>query len=252
MFHLADVMRLEDALWSLGVLVGAIVIGRGAAWLIVRTLKKWAARTTTRVDDALAVHLPSPLRLLIPALVIDWALPLAPSHGPAMVAIEHTVLVVVIMAIGWTMYRALKIMEDVFQVRYGGETLSARSAATRLRAFRNIGGFAIILLSVSFAMMTFETVRNIGTGLLASAGVAGIVVGFAAQRTLSTVFAGLQIALAQPIRVDDLVIIEGETGRIEEIALTYVVVRLWDLRRLVVPITQFIEKPFQNWTRASP
>jgi hypothetical protein len=86
---------------------------------------------------------------------------------------------------------------------------------------------------------------------LASAGIVGLVIGFATQKTVSTVLAGLQIAITQPIRVDDVVIVENEWGRIEEITLTYVVVRLWDLRRLVVPITYFIEKPFQNWTRVS-
>jgi len=99
--------------------------------------------------------------------------------------------------------------------------------------------------------MTFEKVRQLGTAILASAGIIGIILGFATQKTISTVLAGLQIAITQPIRVDDVVIIENEWGRIEEISLTYVVVRVWDLRRLVVPITYFIEKPFQNWTRVS-
>jgi small-conductance mechanosensitive channel len=99
--------------------------------------------------------------------------------------------------------------------------------------------------------MTFDKIKQLGTAILASAGVIGIVVGFAAQRTIGTFIAGLQIAFTQPIRVDDVVIVEGEWGRIEEITLTYVVVKIWDLRRLIVPITYFIEKPFQNWTRVS-
>jgi small-conductance mechanosensitive channel len=99
--------------------------------------------------------------------------------------------------------------------------------------------------------MTFERVRQLGAGLLASAGVAGIVLGFAAQKSLATILAGIQIALTQPIRVEDVVIVEGEWGTIEEITLTYVVVRIWDMRRLIVPIHYFIEKPFQNWTRVS-
>jgi small-conductance mechanosensitive channel len=100
-------------------------------------------------------------------------------------------------------------------------------------------------------LMTFDRVRQLGTTILASAGVVGIVVGMAAQRTIATFIAGLQIAITQPIRVDDVVIVENEWGRIEEITLTYVVVRIWDLRRLIVPITYFIESPFQNWTRTS-
>jgi hypothetical protein len=100
-------------------------------------------------------------------------------------------------------------------------------------------------------LMVFDSVRQFGASILASAGVAGIVVGFAAQRSIATLLAGFQIALTQPIRVDDVVIVENEWGRIEEITLTYVVVRIWDQRRLVVPITYFIEQPFQNWTRTS-
>ena len=100
-------------------------------------------------------------------------------------------------------------------------------------------------------MMIFDNIRQLGVSLLASAGVLGIIVGLAAQRSISTLLAGLQIALTQPIRMDDVVIIEGEWGRIEEITLTYVVVRIWDLRRMVVPVTYFLEKPFQNWTRVS-
>jgi len=100
-------------------------------------------------------------------------------------------------------------------------------------------------------LMTFPKVRQLGTTILASAGIIGIVVGMAAQRTIGTFIAGLQIAITQPIRVDDVVIVENEWGRIEEITLTYVVVKIWDLRRLIVPITYFIEKPFQNWTRVT-
>jgi len=100
-------------------------------------------------------------------------------------------------------------------------------------------------------LMTFDKVRYLGTSLLASAGVAGIILGFAAQRSIGTLLAGIQIAITQPIRLDDVVIVENEWGRIEEITLTYVVVRIWDKRRLIVPTTYFIEKPFQNWTRVS-
>jgi small-conductance mechanosensitive channel len=99
--------------------------------------------------------------------------------------------------------------------------------------------------------MTFEKIRQFGISIMASAGVIGIIVGFAAQRSIATLFAGIQIAITQPIRLDDVVIVENEWGWIEEITLTYVVVRVWDLRRLVLPITYYIERPFQNWTRVS-
>jgi small-conductance mechanosensitive channel len=109
----------------------------------------------------------------------------------------------------------------------------------------------IAIIALAIILMSFEQIRQLGTAILASAGVLGIVIGFAAQRTISTLLAGLQIAITQPFRIDDVVIVEGEWGRIEEIALTYVVVRIWDLRRLVLPISYFLEKPFENWTRES-
>lgn len=109
--------------------------------------------------------------------------------------------------------------------------------------------FAVILVATSLVMMSFEPIRRLGASLLASAGVVGLVLGIAAQKSIANVVAGIQIAITQPIRIDDVVVIEGEWGRIEEITLTYVVVSIWDQRRLVVPISYCIEKPFQNWTR---
>ena len=111
--------------------------------------------------------------------------------------------------------------------------------------------FVIVVVGIGVVLMAFQPVRQIGTGLLASAGIAGVIAGLAAQKSLSTIIAGLQIAITQPMRIEDVVIVEGEWGTIEEITLTYVVIRVWDRRRLIVPITYFLEKPFQNWTRSS-
>lgn len=122
---------------------------------------------------------------------------------------------------------------------------------TQVTMLRKIVNSVVALIAIASMLMVFESVRHFGTAIIASAGVAGIILGFAAQKSIATLLAGVQIALTQPIRIDDVVIVEGEWGNIEEITLTYVVVRIWDLRRLVVPITYFIEKPFQNWTRTS-
>jgi small-conductance mechanosensitive channel len=126
-----------------------------------------------------------------------------------------------------------------------------RRVETRVQMIRRLFVFIILVLAIAAILMNFKEVRQIGTGLLASAGVAGVIAGFAAQKSLSTIIAGLQIAITQPMRIDDVVIVESEWGTIEEITLTYVVIRIWDQRRLVVPITYFLEKPFQNWTRNS-
>jgi small-conductance mechanosensitive channel len=115
--------------------------------------------------------------------------------------------------------------------------------------FTGIANSIIITIAIAVALLTFEQARTIGVSLLTSAGVIGIIVGFAAQKSIGMILAGIQLAITQPIRIDDVVIVEEEWGRIEEITLTYVVVRIWDERRLILPVTWFLEKPFQNWTR---
>ncbi|GAB4397521.1 MAG: mechanosensitive ion channel [Microscillaceae bacterium] len=129
--------------------------------------------------------------------------------------------------------------------------LNSRKLLTQYRMLERIASFIVILLALAFILLTFDSIRQVGVGLLTSAGVLGIVIGFAAQKSIANVVAGIQLAFAQPIRLDDVVIVENEWGRIEEVTLTFVVVKLWDERRLVVPVNYFIEKPFQNWTRQS-
>ena len=131
------------------------------------------------------------------------------------------------------------------------DNLRARSIYTQVMVLKKVAVAIIGIFALASMLMVFDSVRQFGASILASAGIAGIVIGFAAQRSIATLLAGFHIALTQPIRVDDVVIVENEFGHIEDITLTYVVVRVWDLRRLVVPITYFIEKPFQNWTRSS-
>jgi len=148
----------------------------------------------------------------------------------------------------------VRALEDIALVRTemrNYDTYRYRSLQTRLRVLRQLIIFILVIICAAAILMNFDPVRQIGTGLLASAGVAGVIVGFAAQKSLSTIIAGLQIALTNPMKIDDVVVVDGENGQIEEISLTYVVVRVWDQRRLIVPITYFIDKSFQNWTRSS-
>jgi small-conductance mechanosensitive channel len=133
----------------------------------------------------------------------------------------------------------------------GGDLL-ARKHLTQVRILERTVTVLIVIVAAACVLITFESVREYGVSLFASAGIAGVIAGLAARPVLSNLFAGLQIAVAQPIRLEDAVIVENEFGRIEEITGTYVVVRLWDWRRMIVPLSYFIEKPFQNWTRQSP
>ncbi|WP_224483734.1 mechanosensitive ion channel family protein [Robertkochia aurantiaca] len=159
-----------------------------------------------------------------------------------------------IIGLSWGAITTLKILKREYLEDYKIDTednLNARKRLTQFNILERIIIFIIILIGVAATLMLFEEVRKIGVSLFASAGVAGIILGFAAQKAIGTILAGLQIAVSQPIRIDDVVIVEGEWGRVEEIKLTYVVIKIWDKRRLVVPTTYFIEKPFQNWTRTN-
>ena len=154
------------------------------------------------------------------------------------VLLMQTILAVESMVVS----RAELLEDDVYK---------RRRLQTRAQMLRRLLIFVIVVVGIGVVLMAFQPVRQIGTGLLASAGIAGVIAGLAAQKSLSTIIAGLQIAITQPMRIEDVVIVEGEWGTIEEITLTYVVIRVWDRRRLIVPITYFLEKPFQNWTRSS-
>lgn len=168
--------------------------------------------------------------------------------------LNRSLVILLILNISWILVKGVDIAKVIVLNRYKLESvnnLKARKIYTQFNVLQNIINVLIGLVAIATSMMTFDAIKELGTSLLASAGIAGIIIGFAAQRTIATVLAGFQIAITQPIRIDDVVIVEGEWGWIEEINLTYVVVRIWDLRRLVVPITYFIDSPFQNWTRNS-
>lgn len=162
--------------------------------------------------------------------------------------------VLIILGITWCLLVLSKILNQSLLRQYDlskEDNLRARKIYTQINILQKVGNFVIILFGIGLILLSFESIRQIGVGLFASAGVAGIIIGFSAQKAIGTLIAGIQIAFAQPFRLDDAVVVEGEWGWVEEINLTYVVVRIWDQRRLVLPTTYFLEKPFQNWTRTS-
>jgi small-conductance mechanosensitive channel len=185
------------------------------------------------------------LRLTLPVIIKD-----AELFGTA----SHFVLVLLIVTGTWIAINAINITRIIILSRYDltqKNNLLARKMHTQLKIIERIIVFVIIFIAIASVLLTFDSIKRIGVSLFASAGVAGLVIGLAAQKVIGSMLAGFQLAITQPIRIDDVVIVENEWGWIEEIMLTYVVVRLWDRRRLVVPSTYFIEKPFQNWTRKS-
>ena len=168
--------------------------------------------------------------------------------------LAHAFTIAIILAIGWIAQQAVNATKVLILQRYStdkAENFYARRVHTQVDVLAKILSFFVVVLTLAAVSLTFEGAKIIGNSLLASAGVASIILGLAAQKTIGNLFAGIQIAITRPICLEDAVFIEGEWGWIEEINLTYVVVRIWDLRRLVVPITYFSEKPFQNWTRNS-
>lgn len=218
-------------------------IGRRIAWRVTRS--RPVAHTLVRFSDR-------PVQFLLVLIALQTAWRATPDELLFIGAIRHATDLALIVAITWLALRGIAAITEVTAILYPlniADNLRARRIQTQFRVLGRTLSFLTVLLAASAVLMTFPGVRQVGTGLLASAGVAGLAVGFAAKPILGNLLAGLQIAITQPIRLDDVVIVEGEWGRIEEINGTYVIVRIWDQRRLVVPLQWFIEHPFQNWTR---
>ncbi len=252
---------------------GRSLIGRSLAWMmqigeIIATfwfvfrmlsvlgerLLKWSGRTKSPWDNIIAAVVIRALRLVVPLIAVILILPTLSFPPSAEGYFLQGSSLVLIGAVGFISYELAVALERAILTQYkvdSGDNLAARKITTQVQVLKKLAVVVIVVLTVASMLMVFPSVRQLGASMLTSAGVLGIILGFAAQRSIATVVAGFQIALTQPIRLDDVVIVENEWGRIEEIALTYVVVRIWDLRRLIVPINYFIERPFQNWTRVS-
>lgn len=242
----------RSALWSLGLAGGAILLALAAHRIIFAIGKRIANRKEGAFYALLARHEERPTRLLVPLLallaVIPW-LPLAPG---VLSRLNHAAGLALIACFAWQAIAMLDVLQDYISHRHAlelSDNLAARRVRTQVQVLRHIAVVIIVVVMVAVMVMTFPNVRHLGESLFASAGLAAVIAGLSARTTLSTLLAGVQIALSQPIRLEDVVIVEGEWGWVEEITTTYVVVRIWDLRRLVVPLSYFIEKPFQNWTR---
>lgn len=244
---------LPNWMVSLGVLAVAILIGLA--------IHRLAFRILTRVVEnkdlfwrSIVSRGKRPLRLAILTFTLSFAASVAPLAARPAEIIRHILLIAFILVLGWSTKAALHIWMTVYLRRFkldAEDNLLARTHVTQSRIAERIAGAMIVVLTVAAMLMTFPAVQQYGVSVLASAGVAGIVLGLALQPMLKNIFAGIQLAITQPIRIDDALIVEGEWGNVEEITSTYVVVKLWDWRRMILPLSYFIENPFQNWTRES-
>ena len=222
------------------VLAASIAIGAVVEFLVRRV----ARRSRAGLLVSVATHTAGAFRVFVPAF--GFLLWLSTAGVSWQVLLLPAKILTIIGVVRGAVAHAL----DKYDISHA-DNLEARRMQTQIRVLGRVVGSGIVVATAAGMLMVIPGIRNIGVSLFASAGIAGLAVGLAARPVLSNMLAGIQIALTQPIRIDDVVIVEGEWGRIEEINLTFVVVQIWDLRRLVLPISYFIERPFQNWTRTS-
>jgi small-conductance mechanosensitive channel len=245
-----EILDYKNTPWLIILLAG--IIGLIVSVMLISLIKITASKKQWRAVRAIRENLSSVLYFFVPLVFITVVLKtysLSHSHYEWTFAISKTALIAVTT---WLIARIVIIVEKILIDQLDFDTPDnnqARRMFTKIKFVKRIVIILIVTIGVSILLLSFDSVRQYGVGILTSAGIFSVIIGFAAQKSLANLMAGIQIAFTQPIKIDDVVIVEGEWGRIEEINLTYVVVNIWDLRRIVLPITYFIETPFQNWTR---
>jgi small-conductance mechanosensitive channel len=246
--------RLPDIIWDLILMGVAIAIG-----LIVKFLLSLFVRRNPSADKphfsiarSVLARLGKPFSYLLPLLTLNFLLPLMRIKPRFYPVLDKTVGILLTLAFAYVLIGIVKIFEDYAYHTFDitkADNLKERKIRTQLQYIRRLAIGLIIILAACIILLSFNNLRKLGASLLAGVGVGGVIIGFAAQKSLGNLLAGFQIAFTQPIRIDDVLVVESEWGRVEEITLTYVVLNIWDQRRLILPINYFIEKPFQNWTR---
>jgi small-conductance mechanosensitive channel len=235
----------------LAVTIGAVIVSLALQFVLVTILLK-VVRSHPLVERIVR-HLRAPVRLLNAVIVVAISLRYADDMSSrTRDQVEHVIVLAAIGALGWFLVRVMSalVQEAIDKLPLSEpDNLRARAVQTQLDIVRRIATVTIVVLAAASALWTFDRVRALGASILASAGIVGIVAGVSARSTIGNLIAGVQIAFTAPIRLDDVVVVEGQWGRIEEITLSQVVVRTWDRRRLILPCVYFVENPFENWTR---
>lgn len=254
-----QVRFLEMEAWQWAGLLSTIIISFIGAFILARIFFSIGGRMVQRSevdwDDKILDLLKGPFRYLLALAVITIVLEFLRLSVPAKEAIWYVLKSAYIVVIFWALLRGIQFLADVLEaslVEDNADEMRRRGVKTQVFVLRRVGKIIIIIIGAALVLSQFEVVKKIGFSLLASAGVAGLVIGLAAQQSISSILAGIQLAITQPIRIGDTVIVQNEFGWVEEINLTYIVIKVWDLRRIVVPIREFLDAPFQNWTKVSP
>lgn len=244
--------------WNIIIFCAAVLFGLLLKLILSFFLKKKARNSQSSSEysffQSLLRRLGWPLNIFLPLTLFNVFLPTMRMPEAIMHNLSKALEILLIINFAWILIRGIKVAQDFLLHRFNikkADNLRERKIRTQLQFIRRFLMGLIILLTIAAVLLSFSSLRKLGTGLLTGVGLGGIIVGFAAQRSIGNLLAGFQIAFTQPIRLDDAIFAEGEFGTVEEITLTYVVLKLWDERRLVLPINYFIEKPFQNWTRTS-
>jgi len=234
------------------ILAGAIGLALVVHFVLFFVVERILQRKGASAETIVTKRAKKSARIILPLLALVLTIPLVPIPATLKGILQHVLGLGVIASVGWGIVVVTELAGNLVSARYSidsTDNLSARRIRTQTQVLQRIVTLTVSIVTAAVMLMTIPAVRHVGVSLLASAGLAGLIVGMAARSTLSNLIAGIQVALTQPIRIEDSIVLEGEWGWIEEINTTYIVVRLWDLRRLIVPLSYFIEKPFQNWTR---
>jgi small-conductance mechanosensitive channel len=244
--------------WFLAIFLfcAAMVLSNAVHWILFRILRRKEQQGTTP-GWGIQRHLGGPSRAVFMITCLLFVIPIIPGLSADVLAtIRHAVVMVLVCAIGWFLVGCVYVLQTFMLRKYdlkATDNLHARRVHTQFQVFRHLLVGFVVIITIGALLWTSNDPRiwHYGSGLLASAGIASLLLASAAKSTVSNLLAGIQIAFTEPIRIDDVVVIKGEWGRIEEITSAYVVVNIWDLRRLIVPLSYFIENPIENWTRVS-
>ncbi|MGW7448125.1 mechanosensitive ion channel family protein [Kitasatospora sp. NPDC054795] len=242
--------------WPLISLLATVAATLAIGWIVDQALQRIAARNPSAPVWPLLRRCRIPLQLSVVSALLLAARPLQRIfHLKGDAGAQHLLLLFLLASLGWLTVRVVAALLEALLSRYEtrvDDPARIQRARTQIGMLRRVAGALIVVVTAAVMLLTFSAMRTVGASLLASAGVIGIVAGIAAQSTLGNFFAGLQIAFSDTVRIGDTVVVDGQQGTVEEITLTYLVVRLWDYRRLVVPVSYFVNKPFENWTRRDP
>ncbi|MEU1288577.1 mechanosensitive ion channel domain-containing protein [Kitasatospora sp. NPDC005856] len=242
--------------WPLISLLATVAATLAIGWIVDQALQRIAARNPSAPVWPLLRRCRIPLQLSVVSALLLAARPLERVfHLKGDAGAQHLLQLLLVASLGWLTVRVVAALLGAVLSRYEtrvDDPARVQRARTQVGMLRRVVSALIVVVTVAVMLLTFSAMRTIGASLLASAGIIGIVAGIAAQSTLGNFFAGLQIAFSDTVRIGDTVVVDGQQGIVEEITLTYLVVRLWDYRRLVVPVSYFVNKPFENWTRRDP